>query len=316
MKVIEGIAKLAYNPCMVVTSGTFDGVHLGHQKILQRVTNLARENQGKSAVITFWPHPRYVLGKAAGDLKLLSTWDEKQELLTATGIDYLVKIPFTKEFSELSGDSFIRKVLVDAIGTRILVIGYDHRFGKNREGSFEYLRENALNYGFEVVEIPRLDVEHVGVSSSKIRQALLEGNVAKANEFLGYEYALAGTVVKGDRIGTSLGYPTANLQVHDPLKLVPADGIYAVHVSHEGNSYDGMLYIGNRPTLHSSPKTIEVNIFNFDKLIYGESLKVSFVEQLRQDQRFASLDELKKQLGLDRQRAIEILSNLKHKNPK
>ncbi len=316
MKVVEGITKLEYNPCMVVTSGTFDGVHLGHQKILRRVTKLARENHGKSAVITFWPHPRLVLGKGPGDLKLLSTWDEKQELLAATGIDYLVKIPFTKEFSELSSDSFIQQVLVNAIGTRILVIGYDHRFGKNREGSFEYLRENALNYGFGVEEIPRLDVEHVGVSSSKIRQALLEGNVAKANEFLGYEYTLTGAVVKGDRIGTSLGYPTANLQVHDLLKLVPSDGIYAVHVEHAGTTYGGMLYIGNRPTLSSSPKTIEVNIFNFDKLIYGHSLKVSFIEQLRHDQRFSSLDELKKQLDVDRQKATEILTALKQIDPK
>lgn len=307
MKVVEGITRIDTNPCMVVTSGTFDGVHIGHQKILQRVTKLAKENHGKSVVITFWPHPRYVLGKNAGQLKLLSTWQEKEELLAAAGIDYLVKIPFTKEFSELSGDNFIKSVLVEAIGTRKLVIGYDHRFGKNREGSFEYLQENAGRYGFEVEEIPRQDIEHIGVSSSKIRQALLEGDVSMANEFLGYSYSLEGTVIKGDKIGTGLGYPTANLQVHDAAKLVPADGIYAVHVDYKNERYDGMLYIGNRPTLTASPKTIEVNIFNFDKLIYSDTLKVSFVEQLRQDQRFSSLEDLKKQLDLDRRRAMEAL---------
>ena len=311
MKVIEGIVKLNEPGYIVVTDGTFDGVHVGHQMILRRICELARHHGGKSAVITFWPHPRHVLGTAPSGLKLLSTWQEKEELLRKAGIDFLIKIPFTKEFSQLSGDTFIRQVLVDAIGTKKLVIGYDHKFGKNREGSFEYLKENAAQYGFELEEIPRQDIDHIGVSSTKIRKALMEGNIQHANEFLGYQYTIKGTVVKGDHIGTGLGFPTANLRIDEDFKLIPADGIYAVQVTYKNQLLDGMLYIGNRPTLASSPKTIEVNIFNFTESIYGESLSVSFAGLLRHDERFDSLETLKQQLHLDKQKATEVLKQLK-----
>ncbi len=311
MKVVEGISSLADDAYMVVTSGTFDGVHVGHQTILRQVCEQAALHRGKSVVITFWPHPKYILGDHSSSLKLLSTWNEKVELLRKSGIDYLVKIPFTKEFSELSGDAFIRKVLVEAIGTKKLIIGYDHKFGKNREGSFEYLHQNAAQYGFEVEEIPRQDIDHIGISSTKVRKALIEGNIEHANEFLGYRYTLEGKVVEGDRIGTGLGFPTANLQIEEGFKLVPADGIYAVTVGFKGRTMKGMLYIGNRPTLESSPKTIEVNIFNFEETIYGERLQVHFVSLLRKDQRFDTLDELKQQLHLDRQQALAVLNGTK-----
>lgn len=308
MRVVEGISALDKSEYRVATLGTFDGVHVGHQKILRRIRELAAaQPYGKAVVITFWPHPRYVLGKSQDDFKLLSTWEEKEALLRKYGVDLLVKIPFTKEFSELSGDTFIRRVLVDAIGTRKLVIGYDHRFGKNREGSFEYLQENAHSFGFEVEEIPRQDIDHIGISSTKIRTALLEGDIARANEFLGHEYSIFGKVVQGDRIGTGLGFPTANIQVEHQFKLIPADGIYAVRVHHRNQSLDGMLYIGNRPTLEASPKTIEVNIFNFEESIYGEALEVSFVSLLRKDQRFETLDALRQQLYIDKQQAQAVL---------
>jgi riboflavin kinase/FMN adenylyltransferase len=310
MKVIEGIQELGEKGHMVVTSGTFDGVHVGHRKILQRVNELARANNGKSVVITFWPHPRYILGNA-DTLKLLSSWEEKERLIRELKIDYLIRIPFTKEFSDLTGIEFIQKVLVDAIGTKKLVIGYDHRFGKNREGSFEYLKDNAPDFGFEVEEIPRQDIEHMAVSSTKIRTALVEGNVALANEFLGYNYSLEGIVVEGDRIGREMGFPTANIEVQNELKLIPADGIYAVHVDVGGKRYDGMLYIGSRPTLKGSPRKIEVNIFNFTASIYGENIRVSFVEQLRHDKRFETLDALRQQLFVDKEQALEVLKAFK-----
>ncbi|MEQ9378693.1 MAG: bifunctional riboflavin kinase/FAD synthetase [Imperialibacter sp.] len=310
MKVVEGIARLDHDGYMVVTAGTFDGVHVGHKAILQQVCEQASIHNGKSVVITFWPHPKFILGDAS-TLKLLSTWKEKEELFRKSGIDFLVKIPFTKEFSELTGDAFIRQVLVDAIGTKKLIIGYDHKFGKNREGSFEYLQENASQYGFEVEEIPRQDIDHIGISSTKVRKALMEGNIEHANEFLGYHYMLEGKVVEGDNIGTGLGFPTANLHIEESFKLIPADGIYAVTVDFKGKSFDGMLYIGNRPTLQASPKTIEVNIFNFDQSIYGERIRVNFVALLRKDQRFDSLEMLKQQLIVDKEQAISVLKQLK-----
>ncbi|MDJ1485363.1 bifunctional riboflavin kinase/FAD synthetase [Cytophagaceae bacterium YF14B1] len=290
----------------IVTSGTFDGVHLGHQKILTRLREIAQTTSGESVVITYWPHPRTVVSEAT-DLHLLSTIEEKIELLQLQGVQHLLIIPFTRDFSELTSEQFIRQILVDKIGTQKLVIGYDHRFGRNREGSFEHLSQNASLYGFEVEEIPRQDVDHVGVSSSKIRQALLEGNVHIAAEYLGRAYSLTGVVVKGNQLGRTIGYPTANIHVSESYKLIPADGVYAVQVQVNDKIHGGMMNIGMRPTIHGTHRTAEVNIFNFDEDIYGTDITVSFIEKIRNEQKFNGLDALKAQLLQDKQTALQLL---------
>ncbi|AYB33319.1 bifunctional riboflavin kinase/FAD synthetase [Chryseolinea soli] len=307
MKIYHGIDDFVRLNYAVVTSGTFDGVHVGHQKILSRLRETAGKNGGETVVITFWPHPRLVLHPEHTSLKLLNTFEEKAALLKAQGIHHLVRIPFTKEFSQLSSEEFITQIIVNTIGTRKLVIGHDHHFGKNREGSFEQLLADGPKYGFAVEEIPRQDIDHVGVSSTKIRQALEDGDIDTATHFLGNFYSLTGRVVMGDKLGRLLGYPTANIEVDTAYKLIPADGIYAVTVDHANKRYKGMLYIGNRPTVNGVKRNIEVNIFDFAQDIYGESLTVHFHKLIRGDIKFNDLEALKEQLHLDKIAAMKIL---------
>jgi riboflavin kinase / FMN adenylyltransferase len=310
MKIYHSLDDFAPVRNAVVTSGTFDGVHIGHQKILSRLREVATKNDGETVVITFWPHPRLVLYPNDTDLKLLNTFEEKAELLKEQKIDHLLRIPFTKEFSQLSSEEFITKILVEKIGTRKLVIGYDHHFGKNREGSFEELKLNAPKYGFTVEEISRQDIDHVAVSSTAIRKALDTGDLTTANHLLGKSYSVNGRVVKGDKLGRLMGFPTANLEVDSMHKLVPADGIYAVTVSYNHQIYGGMLYIGYRPTVGGKRKSIEVNIFNFDKEIYGDTLVVNFHQLIRGDATFKDLEELKNQLIKDKEQSLSILKNV------
>ena len=309
MKVHQGNASFDPPRAAVVTSGTFDGVHIGHQKILGRLRELAQETGGETVVVTFWPHPRMVLRPDEPPIQLLTTFEEKLALLRKVGIDHLVQIPFTKEFSQLSSDDFIRQVLVNKIETNYLVIGYDHHFGRNREGSFEYLKAHATEYGFVVEEISRQDIDRVGVSSTKIRRALGEGDVQTAHEYLGRPYRLTGTVVRGDQLGRDLGYPTANLRIESPHKLIPVDGIYAVHAWHQQHCYEGMLYIGHRPTIQGKTRNIEVNIFEFDQTIYGDELRVDLLDYIRGDMTFGTLEELTEQLGRDKQATLVALKN-------
>lgn len=303
MIVHHGIDTLAPLPYAVVTSGTFDGVHRGHQTILNRLTEIARSSQGESVVLTYWPHPRTVVANDSQNLKLLSTLDEKIALLDQAGIDHLVIIPFTRSFSQLSSEEFIQQILIDKIGTKKLVIGYDHRFGKDRQGGFDYIKAHQREYGFEVEEIPRQDVEAVGVSSSKIRIALGDGHIQTASLFLGRLYSLTGTIVKGKQLGRTIGFPTANLQVDDPSKLVPANGVYAVDVVYKNQRLGGMLNIGLRPTVGGTYQTIETYIFDFDADIYGEHLTLKFREFLRPEQKFDGLPALVAQLKVDEERA-------------
>ncbi|MFM8834004.1 MAG: bifunctional riboflavin kinase/FAD synthetase [Cytophagales bacterium] len=293
----------------VVTSGTFDGVHLGHQKIVKRLKEIASKNGGETVVITFWPHPRLILKPGDDSLRLLTTFEEKADILKQQGIQHLLRLTFTKEFSQITSLMFIKNILVDTIGTKKLVIGYDHRFGNNREGSFEQLKVNAPTYGFEVEEIERQDVDHIGVSSSKIRHALENGDVETANHFLGRPYSITGSVVKGDKLGRILGYPTANIELDSRHKLIPSDGIYAVTVRHESVLYKGMLYIGNRPTVNGTKRVIEVNLFNFSKIIYGENLTAYFHSLIRLDSKFNDLEALKQQLHNDKFKALAALVN-------
>lgn len=300
MNVYYGIQEFKKLENAVVTSGTFDGVHLGHQKIINRLNEVAKLTDGESVVITFYPHPRSVISPDNQIVRLLSTLDEKIELLEKSGVNHLLIIPFTREFSELSSEEFIQKILIQTIGTKTLVIGYDHRFGKNREGGFDYLKLNKEKYGFEIEEISRQDIENVAVSSSKIRKALQEGDVPSADHFLGRNYSLSGVIVKGKQLGRTIGFPTANIQVREIAKLIPSDGVYAVKVYYNEKVFGGMLNIGNRPTVDGTFQTVEVNIFDFDQEIYGENLTVEFLQKLRNEQKFNGLDELKAQIAKDK----------------
>lgn len=294
----------------VVTSGTFDGVHVGHQKILERLKEIATRIQGESVVITFWPHPRVVLFPEENTLKLLSTFEERVALLENMGIDHLVRIHFTKSFSQLSSDEFIREILINRVQTQQLVIGYNHRFGHNREGSFEYLMENEDLYGFKVEEIPEQDVDHIAVSSTKIRKALDEGDVFTAKECLGRPYNITGKVVSGDRIGRSIGFPTANIKIPEPYKLIPADGAYAVRIAWENKRMEGMMNIGYRPTVSGSHgQTLEVHIFDFDEQIYDQTLTIYFMGLIRKEMKFDGIEALKVQLQKDKGTAQQILSS-------
>ena len=284
----------------VVTTGTFDGVHMGHMKIIKRLRKIANDIDGETVLLTFSPHPRIVLF-SDNTLKLLSTKNEKIALLKEAGIDHLIIHPFSREFSRLSSVEFVRDILVNQIGTSRLVIGYNHHFGRNREGSFDHLKEYGPLYGFQVEEISAQDVKEVSVSSTKIRKALEKGDIATANEYLTHDFSLSGIVVKGNHLGHQIGFPTANLKVLDSHKLIPANGVYAVHVLVRGKKYRGMLNIGVRPTVDGAEKTIEVHIIDFDEEIYGESLVVSFDRWIRKEEKFDSLDALKTQLKKDRE---------------
>jgi riboflavin kinase/FMN adenylyltransferase len=292
----------------VVTSGTFDGVHMGHQRILQRLREVAQASGGPSVVITYWPHPRLVLGPPPTHpellaLQLLNTLDERIARLAGFGVDYLLIVPFTKEFAGWTSEQYIQQLLLDTVGTRRLVIGYDHRFGKNREGGFDYLSQHAGRYGFMVEEIPREDVDAVGVSSTRIRRSLLAGDIATANRYLGYHYPLTGRVAHGQKLGRTIGYPTANLEATEPLKLVPAQGIYAVWATTAaGTRHPAMLSIGVRPTIGDNlAQTIEVNLLDFDGDLYDQLLTLEFVAWLRGEEKYDGLDALTAQLALDAQ---------------
>ncbi len=306
MKVYTNIDdfKDVKNP--IVTTGTFDGVHLGHQKIINKLKDVAKEENGSTVLLTFSPHPRMVLFPDDNELKLLNTLEEKAELLEKYGVDHLIVYPFTKEFSRLTSIEFVRNILVNSIQTKRLVIGYNHHFGRNREGSFEHLKEYGPLYGFEVEEIPAKDIDHIQISSTKIRNALLIGDVKTATVYLGHIYTLTGTVVKGRQLGRTIGYPTANLQVTDTYKLVPGDGVYAVRVKHNNTFYSGMLNIGNNPTVEGKGKSIEVNIFDFNKDIYGDEATIYFIERLRDEVKFNNLEELKQQLAKDKEDSLSM----------
>ncbi len=308
MIIYEGLESIQPIPNAVVTSGTFDGVHRGHQSILARLTEVARTSGGESVLITYWPHPRTVVSNDSTNLKLLTTLDEKIDLLDQAGVNHLVVIPFTRSFSQLTSEEYIRQILIDKIGTKKLVIGYDHRCRRDREGGFDYIQEHQHEYGFTVEEIPRQDIEAVGISSSKIRAALNTGHIQTANQFLGRPYSLMGTIVKGRQLGRTIGFPTANMQVDDPAKLVPANGVYAVDVQYGGQTLGGMLNIGFRPTVAGTNQTIETYVFDFDRDIYGEHLTLRFRDFLRPEQKFEGLPALVAQLKQDETAARTVLS--------
>jgi len=300
MKVYRNLdSKLnVLNP--VVTTGTFDGVHLGHKKIIQSLKEEAKVLGGETVIFTFWPHPRMVLFPESNDLKLLNTLEEKIELFEKTGLDHLVLFEFTPAFSRLSALEYVRDILVEKLGVKKLVIGYDHRFGKNREGDFSQLKELSELFDFSLKEISALDIDEVNVSSTKIRRALEAGDVVLANTFLSYPYFLKGEVIHGEALGRKLGFPTANLFIKDTFKLIPAKGVYAVKVTVEGSVFNGMLNIGTKPTFKEGKEVfLEVHIDAFSGDLYGKTLCVEFIERLRDEQKFSDKEALKTQLGVD-----------------
>jgi len=302
----------AHNP--VVTIGVFDGVHKGHHRILNRLAQKAVEEKGESVVIALWPHPRLVLNKDIENLRFLNTLEEKEILLEQKGLDHLVILPFNKEVSNMSACDFIEQILVNKIGVQHLLIGHDHHFGKGRKGDFNDLKSCSLQYNFDV---ERLEAEKIGntkVSSTVIRNALFEGNLKEANHYLGYEYFMKGHVTGGHRIGKKLGFPTANIEVTYPYKLIPGDGVYAIRATVEGKWHHGMLNIGYRPTIdsHGHRKSIEAHLFDFNDDIYDHHIMIHFVKRIRDEKKFSHADDLVEQLKKDKEKARAILEENPH----
>jgi riboflavin kinase/FMN adenylyltransferase len=332
MKIYNHINEFTKLPNAVVTIGTFDGVHFGHQKIIAKLKEEAAKTGGETVILTFFPHPRMILHPEDQNLKLITTMNEKAALLQNLGIDHLIITPFTRDFSNMSAEDYIKNILIEKIGTKTIVIGYDHRYGKDRSGGLNELQDFSTIYDYKVEEIPEQDVNDISVSSTKIRKSIIAGDVKSASDFLKHPFTLSGKVIRGDQIGRTLGYPTANLFIEESYKLIPADGIYAVNVIINTNNsknknqeikdpfhpesetvsskrvYQGMAYIGHRPTINGMSQNIEVNIFDFSEDIYHQNIRLDFLHFIRHDIKFNGLDELTKQLAQDKIDVLEVLN--------
>jgi riboflavin kinase/FMN adenylyltransferase len=321
MRVYRDLSSLPVFRNAVITIGTFDGVHLGHKQIIAQLKEEAARINGESVIITFHPHPRKIISSVPGDIKLLNTLEERIELLNKTGIDHLVIVPFNHLFANQTAEQYIKDFLYHYFKPYTVIIGYDHRFGKGREGDYHLMDKYGEELGFTVKEISEKLLNEVIVSSTKIRQSLLDSNISVANDFLGYPYFFEGLIVEGNKLGRKLGYPTANLHVESEDKLIPGNGVYAVMVNrsfptgdrdlpfnHQGETFlKGMMNIGLRPTVDGKQRMIEVNIFDFDEDIYGQRIRIYLKQYVRGEKKFNGLDELKLQLSQDRITALEIL---------
>lgn len=307
MVVYYGIDAFKPLKDVVVTQGTFDGVHLGHQKILRTLVTEAEKDNSESVVLTFFPHPRMVLFPDDPQVKLIDTMDEKIRLLNQFGVKHLVIQEFNHELSRLSAFEFVRNELVTKLGMKKLIVGYDHRFGRNREGDFGQLSEWATIFGFELLEISRLDVEESAVSSTKVRNAIINGDLKTVKGLLGRNYSISGQVVHGKQLGRQIGFPTANIEVKENYKLLPLDGVYAAIVTIDGNKHYGMLNIGLRPTFDEDKRSIEINVFEFDENLYNKVLNIELVERIREEKKFEGIEKLKEQLQLDKEIACQLL---------
>ena len=306
MEIVQSIPKYDKSRAAVVTIGTFDGVHIGHRKILDRLIRHAAKSGLYSTVLTFFPHPRMVLQQDSG-LKLLNTLDEKVTILEQTGLDCLVIHPFTKEFSRLTAEEFVVDNLVKELNTKKVIIGYDHRFGRNRNADIKDLREYGDDLGFEVEEIPAQEINEVSVSSTKIRRALEDGDITTANRYLGYPYMLTGKIKKGKGLGRTLNFPTANLKIDEAYKLIPKNGAYVVKSSLDGTTLFGMMNIGVNPTVDGKNRSIEIHFFDYSEDLYGKTVRVDVLHRLRDEQKFDSLDALRQQLDRDRLIALDYI---------
>lgn len=309
MKVFRNIIETRNIPHAVVTIGTFDGVHLGHQAIFNKMKALAQNVGGQTVVVTFEPHPRQVLNIDSSNLRFLTTPEEKLKKFEEFGIDNVVIINFTKEFSRTPSEVFIKDYIIDNIKPAYIVVGYDHHFGKNRMGDFGLLNDMKLKYGFKVERVAAQDVENIAISSTKIRNALAVGNIKSANRLLGYTYSITAEVVVGNKIGRTMGFPTANLELPREYMLINCGGVFACLVDYNGQRYKAMANIGHRPTIGDRSEDqpiIEVNLFDFDGDLYGKPIRVSFIDRIRDEEKFDSLDELKAQLEQDKKAVMNL----------
>ncbi|SOS75784.1 Riboflavin biosynthesis protein [Tenacibaculum piscium] len=306
LKIIHSIFDFKPTQKTIVTIGTFDGVHIGHQKIIRELVAEAKDFDKKSVLLTFFPHPRMVLQKDA-TIKLINTIDERAEHLEKLGLDYLIIHPFSKEFSTLTALDFVQNILVKQFNTSKLIIGYDHHFGKNREGNITQLTEYSHLYDFTVEEIPAQDIDQVSVSSTKIRKNLADGHLKTANNYLGYPFSLSGKVVQGKQLGGKIGFPTANIEIPESYKLIPKKGVYVVSAIIQNNTVFGMMNIGNRPTVHGKNQTIEIHFFDFKTDLYHQNITVELLYFLREEQKFDSLNDLVIQLEKDKNTSLEYL---------
>ena len=311
MNIYRDITELPLFKNAIITIGTFDGVHNGHRQILNQLIEEANEVNGTPVVITFYPHPKQIVGNDLSSVLVLNTLEEKSALLAEVGIEHLVVVPFTKEFAEQSAEDYIKNFLVRSFKPHTIIIGYDHRFGKNRAGNYELLEVKGQEFNYRVKEIPEHILHNITISSTKIRTQLLEGNISTANELLGYDYFFSGNVITGKQLGRTIGFPTANLAINIESKLIPGNGVYAVTVQIENDKtiFNGMMNIGVRPTFEKTERTIEVNIFDFDSPIYDKQLTVHIKTRLRDEMKFDGIDSLKNQLNKDREMAISQLTN-------
>ena len=309
MRVFKGLTNLPKFKNAVMTIGTYDGVHVGHQVIIQRINELANEVNGESVLLTFDPHPKLVLHPNI-DLKLISSIEEKISLFETFGLDNLVITPFSKDFASTEAEDYVRDILVKYFSPAVIVIGYDHKFGKGRKGDIHLLRELGPKYHFRVEEIPAQTIDEISVSSTKVRKALLDGDIQTANTMLAHPFSMTGIVIDGNKLGRTLGFPTANMRIDETHKLIPPDGVYAVWVELDGKRYKGALSIGRRPTiLKHGELRVEVYILHFNREIYGEEIKVIFQDFIRKDMKFNSTDELIEQMEMDVEQIDELLDN-------
>jgi len=309
LKIVNSIKSFSANKPTIVTIGTFDGVHLGHKKILEQIVENAHSQNCESLVLTFFPHPRTIL-QADSEMKQLNTLAEKTNLLSALGIDNLVIHPFDAAFSRLTAEVFVKQDLVDTFKIKKIIIGHDHRFGRNRTANIDDLIEFGNKFGFEVEEISAKEINEVSISSTKIRNALTEGNIELANNYLGYYYSLTGIVSKGKQLGRTIGFPTANIKIVEEYKLIPQNGVYIVQSNLDGIMYHGMMNIGTRPTVDGTTQTIEIHFFDFQKELYNQKITISLLHRMRSEQKFKSVDALKKQLDKDKITALAIIKKL------
>jgi riboflavin kinase / FMN adenylyltransferase len=310
MRVFYSLDELPDFNNAVFTQGTYDGVHLGHQKILSKLEEEKRKINGESVLMTFWPHPRLMLYPDDNQLKLLQSLSEKLQILEMCGVDNVIVIKFDKDFGNMTADDFILEVLVKKIKIKKAIFGYDHRFGKGRLGDIKLLESYSIIHDFSIIQIGAEDINDITISSSKIRQALIDGNIQLANQFLGREYSFKGDVVKGLQLGKTLGFPTANIALSDHLKLLPTNGVYVVKSMINGSLYYGMLNIGTNPTIKDKGFSIEVHFFNFDVDIYGHTIDILLIDRLRDEKKFSSLEELSLNLQLDKKNALNKINKI------
>ena len=307
MRIFDNLKSYSSEKESILTIGTFDGVHIGHNKILKRLIQDSKKNNLSSLVMTFFPHPRMILNKSH-EIKMIDTIDEKINLLEKTGLDNLIIHPFDNNFSKIRAKEFVEEILVKKLKIKEIIIGYDHKFGKDREASVEDLKKFGKDYMFTVKEIPAQEIDSIAISSTKIRNAILNGEIEKCNKFLGRNFILTGKVVYGDGLGKKIDFPTANIEIKETYKIIPKNGVYLVKTKINSNTYFGMMNIGIRPTVGGTNKSLEIHFFNFKDNIYGKNVSIEIIKKIRDEEKFSSIDKLKIQLKKDEQFCLKLIN--------